>query len=363
MIKYFLPYIVAILFYNCKSQDDINVQPISINYKNSKQVRLSEYFDLFKVCPLETTPNNLIGYIKKIEIYNTDFYILDEANNCVFHHDSAGRFINQLNKIGRGPEEYIRITDLKVNDDGIFILDYSQQAIIHYDHNLQFVGKTHLNFFASEFLLQQGNLFVYSERANNKKDYCFYQTDSRGEIINSFVKRRKLKHERYNFQFSNVFCFNSDSLFSPRYSNYIYSQNHPDFAYKLDFKDKTFPEDKLNIEEYDLYSTQFPFIVREHLYQYNNHLFISYFYDGKRHFAHYDICHNQSLFNGEFINDLIPKFRFFPQWQKNVYWIDCIDSYTFLDYFGDVAKEILPTKQLQDSDNPILIIYKIKDIQ
>lgn len=362
MTRYFLPYIVITLFYSCRSQDDINALPISVDYKDSKQIQLSEYFTLVKVCPLETTPENLMGHIKKIEIYNTDFYILDEANNCVFHHDSSGRFINQLNKIGRGPQEYMRITDLKVNDNGIFILDYSQQSIIQYDHNLQFIRKTHLDFFASEFLLQQENIFFYSERANNKQDYCFYSTDYQGNTVSSYVQRRGLKHECYNFQSSNVFCFNSDSLFSPRNSNYIYSQNHPDCTYKLDFKDKTFPEEKLNIEEYDLYSPQFPFIVREHLYQYNNHLFISYFYNKKRRFAHYDMDSKQSLFNGEFINDLIPQFRFFPQWQKNAYWIDCIDSYTLLNDFTDIAQSILPTQQLQDTDNPILIIYKIKDI-
>lgn len=356
--------LIALLL-SCREARENAPDTISINYKATEHINLSKYFELFRICPLETTSENLMGYITKIEMYNQDFYILDFTNNRIFHHDSSGRFINQLNKIGRGPEEYIRIMDMQVNDDGVFVLDVSRQAVLQYNHDLQFVQRIpiSLNFSPTEFLVQKGNMFFYSERNNTEQDYYFYRTNLRGEMQDSLVKRRPLKNKRNALLSPNVFCFNSDSLFSPRFSNYIYSQNNHKKAYELDFKDKTFPENILDIENYNPSDTLSPYIVRDNIHQQDADLFISYFYDRKRYFFHYNTHSKSSLFNGDFVNDLLPRFRFFPRWQKNSYWIDCIDSYTLINSFPDIQKETKQLQPLQETDNPILFIYKMKDIE
>ena len=357
--------LIALLL-SCQEVRDNAPDTISINYKAREHVNLSKYFELFRICPLETTSENLMGYITKIEMHNQDFYILDFTNNRIFHHDSSGRFINQLNKIGRGPEEYIRLMDMQVNDDGVFVLDVSRQAVLQYNHDLQFVQRIpiSLNFSPTEFLVQKESMFFYSERNNTEQDYCFYRTNFQGEPLDSLVKRTPIKNkQQHTIRASNVFCFNSDSLFSPRFSNHIYSQNNHKIVYELDFKGKTFPEDKLDIENYNPFDTLSPYIVRDNIHQQDANLFISYFYNGRRYFFHYNTHSKSSLFNGDFVNDLIPRFRFFPRWQKNSYWIDCIDSYALINGFPDLPKTIKQLQPLQETDNPVLFIYKIKDLE
>lgn len=360
-MKRYVILLLIIVFYSCcQKEQPINTYTITIDYNQVKKELLSKYFTLYKICPLETTDQNIIGEIKKIEIYNGNIYILDVINNCVFQHDTTGKYIRQLNKIGRGPEEYMRLTDMKVNKQGIFLVDYTQQSIMQYDHDFNFIKKIRMNnCFPFEIQFAEDNLFVYSERTNANNDYCFYEIDSIGNTIYSFVKREKLTGERYNYQNSNVFCVNSDSLFSPRFSNYIYSRTTKDFAYKLDFRDKTFPEEKLAIENFDIGSSQFPFITRENIYQHDNHLFISYNYK-KRYFVDFDMNKKQIVFNGELVNDLLPEFRFFPRFQVGEYWIDGVESYILTEYFPKIQTSFDSIQQLKETDNPVLFIYKIK---
>lgn len=176
-ISLFFLAILSFMHWGCQRQLPTNCQVISIDNKNTNQKLLSDYFELYKVCPLETTDQNIIGQIKRIEIYNGDIYILDEINNCVFQHDSTGRYIRTLNRIGRGPEEYMRLTDMKVNVQGLFLVDYTQQAMLQYDHDLKFIRKIHFDCFPFEFKFFKDKLFIYSERNNTNNDYCFYETD------------------------------------------------------------------------------------------------------------------------------------------------------------------------------------------
>lgn len=343
----------------CKTTIDDSIETISIDCNRKQKKALSDYFDNVKICPLETNSECLLGYVTKVEIYNSDYYLLDFTNNCVFQFGADGKFKRKLEKIGRGPDEYIKITDLKIQEDGIYLLDYPQQAILHFKHDMSFVKKIHFDLFPSEFLLDVDTLFIYCERNNSKEDYCFYQISKDGIVEKSHIKRKKLSKIKYNFQNSSVFCVGRDTLFSSRYSNYIYSKNKQSIIYKLDFKEKTFPEEKLNIEDYNIYEKKFPYVVRENIYQNDNQLIISYFDDGKRYFALYDFDKKNVVFNGSFENDLITDFRFFPQWQKGKYWIDYIDSYSLINNFPMLKEKFIQLKNLQETDNPVLIIYEI----
>ena len=344
----------------CRDVSSDGVESVSIDCSSKQSCKLSDYFNLVGVCPLETLSDNLMGYITKFEIYNSDYYLLDFANNCVFQYGADGTFKRKISKIGRGPDEYLRIIDFKVNEDGIYLLDYSQHSILHYDHDIKLQEKICLDMAPSEFQFAGESLMVYSERNYSKDDYYFYRVLMDGTIIEPYIKRKLLSQEKYNIQGSNVFCFGEDSLFMPRYSNYIYSLGRGKVVYKLDFKDKTFPEEQLHIEDYDIYGDEFPYIVRENIYQNGNHLLVSYF-DGRiRHFALYDTDKKDVEFNGLFKNDLIPGFRFFPQWQKGKYLIDCIDSYSFIEGFPELKDTMTQLKNIKDTDNPILVIYEMK---
>lgn len=331
---------------------------ISVDNSPDKTQKLSAWFSSVEICPLQTCGEYLIGNIKQIETYVGHYYILDEANNCIFTFDTTGQFLQKFSKIGRGPGEYTNLTDIKVDSRGIFLLDYSQQAILHYDLKWNFLNKVRFNSYPENFLLTPSGFFLYSGRTNQKNDYCFYETNDTGKILNQFILRDRIKHRKYNYNYSNVFCRNNGLFFSTRYSNNIYSQDNDSIVYQLDFKNKTFPEIELELSDYNIYDSSFPYVVREHIFTYDSLLWISYLFEQKRQFAIYNTKMKKTIFCGSITNDLIADFRFFPQWQIGEYPIDCVSSYNIVNDLPFILDQFPNLKNLEDTDNPVLFIYK-----
>lgn len=359
MIKTTIIYGLLILCISCQENTPRHNEVITVDHSLGKTQKSSTWFSSVTACPLQTSEEYLIGNIKQVETYAGQYYILDEANNCIFTFDTTGCFLQKFSKIGRGPGEYTNPTDIKVDSRGIFLLDYSQQAILHYDLKWQFLNKIRFDSYPVNFLLTPSGFFLYSERTNQKNDYCFYETNDTGKILNHFILRDKIKDRKHNYIYSNVFCHNNNNLFfSTRYSNYIYSQNNDSVIYQLDFKNKNFPETELELNDYNIYDPSFPYIVREHIFTYDSLLWIGYLDELKRQFAIYNTETKKTIFCGSIINDLIADFRFFPQWQNGKCLIDCVSSYNIVNDFPFIFDQFPNLKTLKDTDNPVLLIYK-----
>jgi len=98
----------------------------------------SEFIKSIKYVPLETTPNSIVGNISNIIVENGKIYVSDDKN-IINIFDINGKYLNTLNRIGRGPEEYRRFLDFAVSSTGDLFLVSPEQGILKYDANLKFI--------------------------------------------------------------------------------------------------------------------------------------------------------------------------------------------------------------------------------
>jgi hypothetical protein len=91
----------------------------------------------FEVIPLETIDESIISYIERVKTYNNRFYIQDREQKVIFIFDENGKYINKINRLGRGPGEYIYINDFDIYNDYIYIL--SVPKILRYDLNGKYI--------------------------------------------------------------------------------------------------------------------------------------------------------------------------------------------------------------------------------
>lgn len=85
--------------------------------------KLSEIAENVEYMPLQTTDSSLLGDVV-LKIVNIDnrIYILNsglEDEILCFHTD--GKFSHKINKTGRGPEEYLDITDFDISYDNTLL--------------------------------------------------------------------------------------------------------------------------------------------------------------------------------------------------------------------------------------------------
>ncbi len=109
---YFVIMIIALFVFcscgNNSAQEEINSEVYSLSLaeinKSKQSLYLSDLAKSVEYIPLETTPDNMIGYCK-IEPAG-DYLLIMEKGKPLRLYDNQGKFILNVGSIGKGPGEY-----------------------------------------------------------------------------------------------------------------------------------------------------------------------------------------------------------------------------------------------------------------
>lgn len=356
--EYFLLFII-VLFNCCNKEKNHQVQVVTVNHKENSTINASSFIKNYKIIRLSTGTDNLIYQISKVQYVNNKVYILDIPGNSVYIYDNKGNLIDKLKKIGNGPGEYIQITDFFVDNDFLYVMDFTRRAIMKYNNNLDFVEKINYKSFGSKFILQDSNCWIYNEPSGEKIDYQFSLLNKKGELKSELIKRNSGKN-LYNWTGANVFCLDTQDYFlSPRYSDTIYKAKngavYPEFI--LNFKKHNFPQ-KENINSYDITNSDFPYLIKHNFYISKKYLIFDYVSNMERFYCIHDREREVGV-TGKIVNDLIDNFRFFPRWGNNNFLIEEISPEVLLNHFNNSVL-LKNFSNIEEDDNPLIIIYELK---
>jgi hypothetical protein len=127
----FVFFLAGIALPSCNTRD----QSLSIDLTENQSVSVFDVFSDVQVIKLETTENNLITDIRKIEYYNSRYYILDERSQQIFCFDEDGNFVFKIDSKGKGRGEYHYITDIAIDEKNnqLVVLDPVVQRVHFFD--------------------------------------------------------------------------------------------------------------------------------------------------------------------------------------------------------------------------------------
>ena len=162
---------------------------------------LLPYIDSVEVVPLETTGKALIGLVGKILLLpNGNVLIKSTASMVMF--SPKGKFLFQIGKNGRGPEEYLTIDDVCLSQDARELWILGGCEIVKYSTETgRFIRKTTLelpeicNGFDAIASGPGHSAFLYycpqMDENNFSEDfYCLYRYDEQGRILQKFLPRK-----------------------------------------------------------------------------------------------------------------------------------------------------------------------------
>ncbi|GHT21128.1 hypothetical protein FACS189430_00660 [Bacteroidia bacterium] len=291
-------------------------------FTNRRNISLSDIASDIEYVQLETNDNSLIGSIGKVILFNQTFIIYDQQTERILMFDNKGKFLRQIGSKGKGPGEFLQVSDFTVAecDSTICILDDMQQRFLKYGTNGKLVyGKTLESnpdklSFLDEALIVQYNFpdFV----PNQQYSLSIYDQ-------NMQVSHRLLNHasEKITANVANIMASHSRSFFNYvndtltfwecRYDTIyqITKGNEIKRKYYLQYSNKPSPINGFNydkmsdINEIDWLreTTQYLFIKSTYK---SDYLSIIFFKDA-------DV--GVSLKDGSFINDIDSGILFFPE--------------------------------------------------
>ena len=162
---------------------------------------LLPYIDSVEVVPLETTGKALIGLVGKILLLPNG-NVLIKSTASMFMFSPEGKFLFQIGKNGRGPEEYLTIDDVCLSQDARELWILGGCEIVKYSTETgRFIRKTTLelpeicNGFDAIASGPGHSAFLYycpqMDENNFSEDfYCLYRYDEQGRILQKLLPRK-----------------------------------------------------------------------------------------------------------------------------------------------------------------------------
>lgn len=134
----------------------------------------------FRFIPLEAREQLIISGIDKCVVKPDHFYILDKKQQSIFVFTHEGKFVSQINKLGRGAAEYIELTDFEIGNQGEFIIfDAVGRKLLFYNSKLEFTKSLNVCAGDKMLLLNNGTIIIYAD-IPEKQGYGIYVFDKAG---------------------------------------------------------------------------------------------------------------------------------------------------------------------------------------
>jgi hypothetical protein len=380
------------------SVDTAKSQLITLDIKRLPDISTVKLSDIGAIeveyLPLETTPKIVIKEIIKIN-FGKNYFLIREAvagkSPSLFRND--GSFINEVGIVGRGPNEFTGINDLDINpiNESIYIANGAQSKFLVFNNNGKFIRtfksplKGEMNFKFTE----DGILCYYNNSQADIKN-SFILVDTTGNIIKNFTNKYPWgKKYPIGFEFENIFYrFNNQLYKKEIYCDTIFKYNNREFEphiiidvgnLRLTQDVRTKAKTRSDVE--DIFHN---FLSQFNLFEFGDFI---YYEIGATINGVYDLYSFIGSKNNGFktmivsyeglINDIDGGPNIWPKTIKNdstiVSWIDVMKFKKYIA--SDVFKSSTPknpdkkieleklAKNIKETDNPILILIRIKKVR
>jgi hypothetical protein len=254
---------LASFSWNCSSDATRNNDPdtLTINAGEVASAGFSEVFDEVEYQPLQLPDGLFLASIDKVILTQNRLYVFDyRRSKRLFAFSMDGSYLFSISKVGRGPKEFIEPVDFWVDEKHIEILDATDK-ILQYDLRGQFLTEFKIPFNANKFFkLSDQEYVLYTKESANTSyganvicDLLYYSRVS-GE--NECILERSGARVPFIQERNNLFFSQKQVLFSKMFLDTIFTLDKQKLSttYVLNFGDRAFPKDKLDVNKYSFES-------------------------------------------------------------------------------------------------------------
>ena len=362
--------IILVVIFSCTNKTVNNINTTIIDVTKTPDGVIS--YDSVTMIPIESATDKLLSENIKIRFTDSNIYIADAIHKCIFKYDNQGRFIIRIGTNGKGPNEYLYLTDFIVKNDTVEIMSAvgDKTRVLRFDSNGKFINQNNFKFIASAFE-KVGADYVFSTSYNKHfHKYRLYVLDKSGEILHKYLKNNtslKLPVEEEKFSRSGSHLFYKES-----FDNNVYSIESEGtiIRYSLDFGDFSIPKTFFVndfYKEFEKLNKQ-GFLNINKFFENNRYAFFEVVFPKENQSSEINqLLYEKStkrIYKQEFTDDNISCFSNVIGLTENDELIYLQNALDIIQKRDDLEKENIVNKQvineIEEDDNSVLFICKIK---
>lgn len=220
--------------------DDPEVKVLHIESpQKDSTIFLSSLVSDVSVLTLDYNEESTIGEIVKLKIHDEKIYIRDKYQSSIAVFDINGRFLNRIGMQGRGPREYIALSDFDISEmtGHILIHDNSTQKIYTFLSDGTFVKEIQMPFAADQIAVWKDLIYMYRFNPPKFSNFSLNIYDTLGNPKGKYFESEPREIGVFNSTAFGGSSFEGKIPFQERlYSNiYILEKDQLLPAYKVDF--------------------------------------------------------------------------------------------------------------------------------
>jgi len=352
-------------------QEPHALSSIDFTLPAAKSINLSEICSTIEYIKLETGSKCYINHISKIKFFGDSIFIFNELGwnmGEILVFNKSGKFLLEFGQLGEGPEEIENPRDIIRYGDSYLIWD--RLKVSEFDHSGRFIKKLFSAFLhGNEFFSDSGNIYLYhgTEFPGMLTKY------NKAGILTDTLRPANPAHHNTSFEGENVqYANNEFHLFAPALDT-VWALNSPRIIpkYILDFKGEmtlekffkkvpfTNPPDMLAA----LNSTQTSNVLT--FLENDSFLFLKYIRSRNSYFK---LINKKSNRQTDFVNcknDIDFGLFGIPIALTDDQLVIPLEPVKILRYLKDngasaETKNIQAFNSIKESDNPILMLCKLK---
>lgn len=254
---------IAILISCGGSSNDEPVTAVEIKLSEEKQYLMdSVYLDTLQhIIFLETNQHSVIRNIDRVFIHDNQIVILDASQGNVLVYDLEGNYIRNIQRLGKGPGEYLQVVDMFIDEtrNEMLLLCGRPYKILHLSFEGEFIRSTPIRRLYREFAMDSQNTYAYSlGDANATSADELFQVDvlniDNGQPSDSWLKQSKFSYFNHRTTGKAV-NLSSSLLVSRHFDNSIYeiADGKLESRYSFNFEAHNFPKEIPKIDDFGEY--------------------------------------------------------------------------------------------------------------
>jgi hypothetical protein len=131
-MRYLVLIILAMFLSSCHSKDNYVLKTIDVQSPAGPEIKnLSEIATDIQYIPLETAPEALMRFVNYLKVANDKFYINTVREILCFNR--SGKFLYKLDQQGRGPNEYIYLSDYDIKPEKNLMIVLTRGKLYFYN--------------------------------------------------------------------------------------------------------------------------------------------------------------------------------------------------------------------------------------
>lgn len=116
----------------CSHENTAEYQVFHVNPESESKECFDHFYHLKEVIPLETTDSSVMGDIMKVISAKGRIFVAPWNGKSIFIFDRSGKYLSRIDKEGRGPGEYLKISDFMVTEEPEEIVVYAREGKLNF---------------------------------------------------------------------------------------------------------------------------------------------------------------------------------------------------------------------------------------